>query len=108
MKEIKGEELKAIVSSSSSIENSYMMATTAYHYMGDISRDVPDLCIVGRETDDYFIGNWIMGFGFIDVLFPKETTRALTPEEIEYYNSRHVQINNQPPFKLKVDGKSKK
>lgn len=40
--------------------------------------------------------------GFINVKFPKETTRVLTKEEIEKYNKMSVQISNQPAHKLKV------
>ena len=81
----------------------YMMATTAIHQLGDISRDEEDLCIVYKEVDDDYIGNWVTGFGFFDVRFPKATTRDLTQEEIEHYNNTYVQISNNPPVRLKVD-----
>lgn len=66
--------------------NKYMMATKAYHKLGDISSDTPDLCIVDDCDDNNYIGNWVYGYGFIDVKFPKETTRELTPEEVEEYH----------------------
>ena len=68
------------------IKSKYMMATKAIHMLGDISSNVPDLCIVDEETETDFIGNWVTGLGFINVKFPKETTRELTKEEIERYN----------------------
>lgn len=81
----------------------YMMATKAIHKMGDISRDSEDICYVHKEKDDHYIGNWITGYGFIEVKFPKETTRELTEEEIEYYNKKSFQIGSQPPWKLDID-----
>ena len=80
----------------------YMMATKAYHMLGDISRDEPDLCHVHLEREDDYIGSWVTGFGFIEVKFPKKTTRELTQEEIEKYNSGSFQMSNHPPFKLNI------
>lgn len=74
----------------------YMMATQAMHCLGDISRMDPDLCVVHSETDTHYIGNWVTGFGFIGVEFPKETTRVLHPAEIERFSKMRYQINNQP------------
>ena len=87
----------------------YMIATTAIHKMGDISREIdPDepmenLCRVTEEYDDEYRGMWVLGLGFFGVKFPKETTRELTQEEIDYCNTKSVAINNQPGFQLKVD-----
>ena len=81
----------------------YMMATKAIHKLGDISSDDPDLCQVTEEDDENYYGAWITGFGFINVKFPKETTRELTKEEIEHYNKMSIQIGSQPAFQLKVD-----
>jgi len=83
-------------------EPRYMMATKAIHKLGDISREEPDLCFVQKESGDVYIGAWITGFGFVEVKFPKETTRSLTNEEIEYYNKKSVRINSQPPSRLDV------
>jgi hypothetical protein len=85
------------------IEGKYMMGTEAYHQLGNISSDEYDLFYAQAETDKYWIGNWVTGFGFINVCFPKETSRELTQEEIEKYNKQAIQINNQPPIRLKVD-----
>lgn len=81
----------------------YMMATKAIHKMGDISRNEPDLCYVYDETKTDYIGNWVTGFGFFEVNFPKETTRELTQNEIEKYNDICIQIGSNPPTKLKVN-----
>ena len=64
----------------------YMMATGAIHKLGDISREQEDICYVHEEYEDHYIGNWVTGYGFINVKFPKETTRNLTKEEIEKYS----------------------
>jgi hypothetical protein len=76
--------------------NKYMMATKAVHLLGDISRDTEDLCFVRYETETHYVGNWVTGFGFISVMFPKDTTRELTPDELKFYNQRYVQTNDQP------------
>ena len=63
-----------------------MMATKAFHKLGDISSDVPDLCVVEEETETEYIGNWVFGLGFFGVRFPKETTMDLTEEDKAKYN----------------------
>ena len=78
-----------------------MIATKAIHKLGDLSRE-EDICIITDEDDDNYIGMWVTGYGFGNVKFAKSSTRELTPEEIEKYNSMYVQINNQPAVKLKV------
>ena len=82
--------------------NKYMMATRAEHKMGDLSRDEEDLCHICEIGKDYYIGSWVTGLGFLNVMFPKETTRELTDEEIVKYNKMSIQISSQPPIKLKV------
>jgi hypothetical protein len=52
-------------------ETRYMMATTAIHQLGDISRDKSDLCYIHGEDGDNFIGRWATGYGFVNVKFPK-------------------------------------
>ncbi len=79
-----------------------MIATKAIHKLGDISRKKEDICIITNEDADYYIGGWVTGYAFFDVKFPKSSTRELTAEEIEKYNSMYVQISNQCPVKLKV------
>lgn len=81
----------------------YAMATKAIHQLGDISRDEPDLCYLKHEAEEHYTGAWVTGYGFINVRFPKETTRPLTQEEVEQYNKQYVQIASHIPIKLKVD-----
>lgn len=81
----------------------YMMATTAIHMLGDISRDEPDLCRVSEEHDDYYIGMWVTGYGFFGIKFPKESTRDLTDSEVKEYNTTSVHHGCGLVQKLKVD-----
>lgn len=80
-----------------------MMATKAVIKSGqDISRDEPSLCLVYDETETHYIGQWVEGLGYIDVKFPKETTRELTAEEIEIFSKKHYCINSMDlgPYKV--------
>ena len=81
----------------------YMMATTAIHQLGDISSNEPDLCIIHSEDNDDYIGNWVTGFGFVNVRFPKETTRELTQQEKDKYSKMHYQIANNTSFQLNLE-----
>lgn len=81
----------------------YMMATTAIHKLGDISRDKPDLCIVFKEDEENFYGNFVEGFGFIHVRFPKKTTRPLTDKEKEEWNGKIMAINGTAVYKINID-----
>ena len=80
----------------------YMMATKAIHQLGDISSEIPDLCFIHSEDEENYIGNWVIGV-FTNVKFPKETTRELIKDEINYWNSVTLRIGSQPSYKLKVD-----
>lgn len=97
----------------------YAYATEAHHKLGEISRFVEGkqnweedgflergvedfsehVCQIYAEDDDNWIGSWITGMGFFDVKFPKNVTRALTPEEIEEFKNTTFQLNSQPPYK---------
>lgn len=68
----------------------YMMATNAIHKLGDISRDVPSLAIIYGEEGDDLIGEWVTGIGYVNVRFPKATTRELTAEERAEYNGKLI------------------
>ena len=57
------------------------MATVAIHKLGDISSKALDLCYIYKKDEDNYYGNWVEGLGWIDVQFPKSTTRLLTEEE---------------------------
>jgi hypothetical protein len=72
----------------------YRMATTAIHMLGDISRDVPSLCYIREESGEDYIGEWVTGYGFIEVRFPKATTRKLTPAEYERFNGGRLAMSN--------------
>lgn len=78
----------------------YMMATKAIHQLGDISRKEPDLCIIDSEDSQHFIGAWVIdvtGYGlYINVRFPKSTTRELTDEEKEEWHGRQIVIGDSP------------
>jgi hypothetical protein len=76
------------------IESKYMMATTAVHRMGDLSREKPSLCCVFQEDDDNYYGNWVSGYGFCEVQFPKQTTKELTPGEVEHWHGEITRIGN--------------
>lgn len=89
----------------------YMIATTAHHILGSLSRPYDanhpedNLCDISGETGDYYVGMWVTGIGFFNVLFPKATTRELTPDELAKCNSMKFGINNQPSFKLNIKEK---
>ena len=72
------------------ISPKYMMATKAFHQLGEISSDSPDICIVRSETETDYFGNWVFGLGFFGVRFPKESTRELTEAEVQEYNGQKL------------------
>lgn len=86
----------------------YMMATTAIHQLGDISREQEDICRIESEEGADYIGSWVTGFGFFGVRFPKATTRDLTPTEVEHYDGRLYRIGSQPGIPLRVAPSSHK
>jgi len=80
----------------------FMMGTKAYAGVSkkiDISRDVPDLCQVWDETKYYYIGAWEAGFGFMNVHFPKSTTRPLTNKEVDDFLLKVVEMPNGQCFR---------
>ena len=70
----------------------YMMGTTAIHQLGDISRTEEDYCYIKEQTSEGYVGQWVTGYGFINVLFSFDTTRELTPEEEEYVETHDTII----------------
>lgn len=80
------------------MKTKYMMATVAEHITGDISRDTEDICIVSKQTKTNYIGNWVTGFGFANVEFPKKTTRKLTKDEIEKYHGMPLSMSGMVSF----------
>jgi len=102
------EEVKAILENKVEFgrENGFhMMATKAYHLLGDISSDEPDICFIYGEADEYWVGQWVTGFGFFDVLYPKETTRELTDQEIKEHDGKPMSLSGQRIADLKVHQK---
>lgn len=81
----------------------YMMATTAMHKLGDISRDEPDLAWITDEDGDDWIGAWVAGYGYIHVRFPKATTRGLTAEERAHYDGKVLALGNEPVGRIEFD-----
>ena len=70
----------------------FMMATKATQTLGDISREDEDYCRITEKTEEGYIGNWCEGFGFVNVLFPFETTRALTEKEEKFLETHRIVI----------------
>jgi len=60
-----------------SFQMTRVMATEAFHNMGNISRKASSVAIVSESDDDNFYGHWADGYGFIDVRFPKKTTKII-------------------------------
>ena len=84
-------------------KNKYMMATKAYHKLGEMSSETPDLCQVHSEDSKNYIGAWETGFGFFDVKFPKETTRELTEKEKEEYTGKTIMLSGVPVYQYKKE-----
>lgn len=51
----------------------------------DISRDEEDYFIAWEDGGENHVGNWVTGFGFINVRFPKATSRPVTDDEFEWF-----------------------
>lgn len=81
----------------------YVMATAAHHKLGDISRDEPDLAIIDREDGDDYVGQWVTGAGYIEVRFPKATTRELTEAERDRYRGRHYGVHSWAMTRIEFD-----
>lgn len=87
----------------SAVADRFLMATHAFHQTGDISRDRPDLARITGEDEHDFIGQWVEGFGLINVRFPKGTTRELTPAEVEQYDGLLV-VEGVGAWEIQIDG----
>jgi hypothetical protein len=68
----------------------YIWATTAEHSLGDISRDEGDIAMVTHADETHHVGHWLTGFGFINVRFPKATSRELSWVELDWLSARAV------------------
>ena len=101
---MKKTQVKAELEKKQDIDSKYLMGTKAFHLLGPIGSDeFVDIFRAYAETPKYWVGAWVTGFGFVDVLFPKDTSRELTDKEKEKYGKSSYQIGSQPSFKLKID-----
>lgn len=75
----------------------------AIHKLGDIGRKNDDYIRVYDETENYYIGNFEEGFGFVDVKFRKEDCRPLTEEERKQINRKWYSINGSLLYRIYVD-----
>ncbi len=78
-----------------------LMANEGYHKIINYPPQGYELIEVAYESGDFYIGNWIEGFGFIHIQFPKSATRPLTEQEIAKYSKRTFYINDTPLFTLR-------
>ena len=69
-----------------------LMGTEAQHQLGDVSRDEPDYFIYDEEDDENYYGAWVTGLGFVNVRFPKATSRELTEAEAQWFAAQTVVI----------------
>jgi hypothetical protein len=83
----------------------YMIGTTAIHQLGDISREDGDLCMIHSYTDTDYIGNWVTGFGFIDVKFPRKDTRELNEEDIKKWDGKVIGISGSWHYTINIKKK---
>lgn len=86
--------------------NKYMVllgGRPAKHKMGNIGREKDNFIRVFKEDEDYFIGNFAEGFGFIDVKFKKGDCRNLTLEEVDGLNGKWFGINGNPYYQISID-----
>lgn len=69
-------------------ETRYMIlrrGADAIHQLGNIKREVFDaeLIIIDEEFDDYYVGRFAEGFGYLGIKFKKEDCRALSEHEAD-------------------------
>lgn len=77
--------------------------SSALHKLGDIGREEDDFVRINSETEEYYIGSFEEGLGFIDVKFKKEDCRLLTEEEKKELNGKWYGINGAPLYRIYVD-----
>ena len=66
----------------------YLNASIRMHLIDDVSKKKMDLCVIDKETEEYWIGRWVFGKGHYDILFPKTDTKELLSFEIDDYNAK--------------------
>ena len=69
-----------------------LMGTEAYHQLGDISRDEPDYFYASGEDNENYYGAWVTGLGYVNVRFPKATSRPMTDGEAQWFAAQTVVI----------------
>lgn len=67
----------------------YMIASEAIYGDREISRP-PNLCYIEGEEGNCYKGRWVVGSPFVNVKFPKATTRKLTEQEINNYHGTPI------------------
>ena len=75
----------------------------AIHKLGNIGRDIDDKIRIHSEDENYYIGSFEEGYGFINVKFNKSDCRSLTLEERENLNGSWYGINGTPLYRIYVD-----
>lgn len=75
----------------------------AIYKLGNMGRENDDYIRVYSETEDYYIGNFEEGFGFVDVKFRKKDCRPLTEEERKQINGKWYSINGNLLYRIYVD-----
>lgn len=116
------EEVLAEIAKAKPMDGHYdFIGILAHHQMGNLSRDfsfkdisqeltdkadiVENMFHASQETEKFYVGAWHTGFGFFNVLFPKETSRPLTENELKICPEYSGRINSQPSFKHVVNTK---
>lgn len=64
--------------------------------------DTHCLCCIDGETEDFYIGNWVTGFGFVNVRFPKQYTRKLYWYEKYRYSNCYIAMGNSYMYRLNI------
>ncbi len=75
----------------------------AIHLLSNIGREDDAYIRVHDEDNEYYIGNFEEGYGFIDVKFRKQDCRPLTLDEIEDLNKKWFAINGHRLYKIQLD-----
>lgn len=70
----------------------FMMATEAHHGKHNLSRTSPGLCRVYSEDDKNYYGQWVEISMFIDVRFPKASTRGLNKWERRLFSVQGLEM----------------
>ena len=75
----------------------------AIHKLGDIHSDIDDIFVVHHERDDILIGNWLEGFGLIDVEVQRAHTRKLTHAEADKLHGGYLAMSGRRMGQVEVD-----